>query len=99
MGQLLTPEEDEIFESLFANLTEPREPSGIAMMPQAPQPRVDVCDGPGCRNVLGDFRHLILHEDKRDQACSIACALRFSKKLGEKISSHIKVERLNGKKK
>ncbi len=101
MAEPLSADEENTFEFLFSNLIgQPREPSGIAPMPQPPPgPRVEICDAQGCRNVLGEFRHIVLHGDKRDQTCSIACAIRFSKSLGEKISSHIKVGKFNEKKK
>lgn len=99
MSEPLTPDEEDTFEFLFSKLTMQPCEAVIVRHEPPPPPLPALCRAQGCRQELGEYRHLVLHDETVTHTCSLPCAMRFSKTVGEKISSHIKVGKFNGKEK
>lgn len=83
MADPFSPEEEETFENLWARFT---------MQPMT-------CEARFCKKPLGTEFHIVLHGKEQANCCSWLCALKLSKEMGEKISTHIKVGKLNVRKK
>lgn len=110
MSEPFSPDEEQTFDNLWGKFvakeasTDPI-PVYVARLKVTPPPPPVIvrplgpplrCCSPHCSNVLGEYRHLIMHGANTAHACSLVCAIKFTKTRVDNTSSHIKVGKFIG---